>query len=592
MSCVTVGMGTCGMAAGSGAVLDAARDWVARHAPHVEIVTTGCLGMCYREVVVGLPLTGGGQQLYGGVTADRVGDLLEAHFLRRAVVPDLLIQPEGPDASFLRLEDRIALRLCGRVDPESLEAYRAHGGYAALTQALREMTPAQVIDRVIEAGLRGRGGAGYPTGRKWAAARAAAGDDKVVVCNGDEGDPGAFMDRGLLEGDPFAVLEGLTLAAYAIGARRGIVYVRAEYPLAVERVSAAIVQARAAGLLGPKVFGPAAEHGFDVVVRRGAGAFVCGEETALIAALEGRRGMPRPRPPYPVESGLHGQPTCINNVETLANLPWIVTHGAGAYRARGTASSPGTKVFSLAGDVRRGGLVEVPMGTTIRELVEEIGGGTPSGLPIKAVQLGGPSGGCLPAALFDTPIDYDALRDTGAIMGSGGIVVLDESRCMVDVARYFLTFTQRESCGRCTFCRIGTKRLLEALERLTSGKGRRADLARLEELAPQVGEASLCGLGRTAPNPVLTTIRWFRDEYEAHVQGRCKALYCRPLVHLKVDPWLCDGCTMCFDQCPAAAIARVGSGVAMGIDPEVCARCGGCRDVCRFSAISVAEGHS
>jgi len=584
-----IGTGTCGLAAGAGDVKKVLDGWLHQQRPEVQLTETGCLGLCYREVLVELPTADGGRVLYGDVTPENVAALCDAHFEGRPVEGAVVVpidDAQADDGAFLQQQQRVALGRCGSVDPGSIVDYRAHGGFTALETTLASMSPDEVIDAIERSGLRGRGGGGFGTGRKWRLAAQNRARGPILIANADEGDPGAFMDRNLLEGDPFAVLEGMTLAGYAIGARQGIVYVRAEYPLAVRRLKEAIAQAREAGFLGDSILG--SEHGFDVVVRRGAGAFVCGEETAMIAALEGRRGIPQLRPPYPVESGLWGRPTCVNNVETLANVSWILANGPAAFNRHGVGTSRGTKVFSLAGDVVRGGLVEVPMGMSIRQLVHEVCGGSPNGHPIKAVQLGGPSGGCLPASTFDTPIDYESLLEHGAMMGSGGVVVLDESRCMVDMARYFLAFTQRESCGQCTFCRVGTLRMLEILERLCAGDGRKRDLDQLEQLSRQVGEASLCGLGKTAPNPVLSTLRWFRDEYEAHVHRCCPAGVCRGLIRYEIDRYVCDGCTLCSEQCPAESIHLVRPGqMPMEIDLEVCIKCGGCFEVCRFNAVSV-----
>ncbi len=590
MNRVIVGMGSCGLAAGAREVFDAFAAEATRRGIDVEVGITGCLGLCYREVLVTLESETMGAALYGNVQPEDAEHLLQAHFVAHKVIPALLVGQNGAwgqDAKFFQPQQRIALRNCGHVDPESLDDFLSRGGYVGLTRALRELTPDGVVEVMKASGLRGRGGAGFPTGRKWELARASAGPAKVVICNADEGDPGAFMDRNLIEGDPFAVLEGLTIAARAIGAQQGYVYVRDEYPLAVQRLDKAIATARTRGYLGRDILG--AGFDFDVVTKRGAGAFVCGEETAMIASLEGERGTPRRRPPYPVEQGLHGRPTSINNVETLASVPWILANGADAYAALGTGRSRGTKVFSLTGDVRRTGLVEIPMGVTIGTIVEEMGGGSPSGRPLKAVQIGGPSGGCLPRALFATPVDYESLQQTGAIMGSGGLVAMDDSSCMVDVARYFLSFTQEESCGKCTFCRIGTKRMLEILTRLCEGNGRAGDLELLEELSHRVGTHSLCGLGRSAPNPVLTTLRYFREEYEGHLyEHRCPAKKCRALIEYTIDPFVCDRCTLCYDQCAARAILGTPLLEPMAIDPDVCLRCGGCLEVCRFHAVTVA----
>ncbi|MCX7804953.1 MAG: NAD(P)H-dependent oxidoreductase subunit E [Planctomycetota bacterium] len=486
--------------------------------------------------------------------------------------------------SFLGMQFRIATELCGSLDPLDLDAYLSSGGFSALSKAVLELGPEDTIAAIERSGLRGRGGAGFPTGRKWSAVRAAPGESKYMLCNGDEGDPGAFMDRMLLESYPFRVLEGMAIAAFAIGAREGFLYIRAEYPLAVERIRAAIGMLETRGLLGEAIFG--GKFGLRLYVKEGAGAFVCGEETAMIASIEGRRGMPRIRPPYPAEKGLWGMPTCVNNVETLAVVPWIIRNGPEAFAALGTAGSKGTKVFALAGKVRRGGLIEVPMGITIREIVEEIGGGVTPGRKFKAVQIGGPSGGCIPASMADIPVDYEALVSAGAIMGSGGFVVMDDTDCMVDIARYFLSFTQDQSCGRCTFCRTGTRRMLEILQRLCEGRAAAGDLERLEELASLVKGSSLCGLGRTAPNPVLTTLRYFRDEYEAHIEGCCPAGRCRTLISYRIND-KCIGCTRCAQACPADAI-RPDPYEKHEVDDVRCERCGICISVCPTGAVEIA----
>jgi NADH-quinone oxidoreductase subunit F len=551
---IRIGLGSCGIASGAEAV----RDALVKAGANVK--TVGCNGMCYREPLVEVVEADGRVATYGNVTAEMAVRIVRRHDW----------QAEAPAPP--KHQQRIVLENCGIVDPLNIDDYLARDGYRALT-----MSPDEVIAAISDSGLRGRGGAGFPTGRKWALGRAQPGEVKYVICNGDEGDPGAFMDRLVLESDPHRVLEGLAIAAYAIGAAEGYLYIRAEYPLAVRHVRAAIQQAEERGLLGR----------LRLEVREGAGAFVCGEETALIQSLEGKRGMPRLRPPYPVERGFRGRPTVINNVETLACVPWIIRHGAGAFAALGTRNSRGTKVFALAGKINHGGLIEVPMGITIREVVEEIGGGIRNGRAFKAVQLGGPSGGCIPARLADTPIDYDALAQTGAIMGSGGLVVLDERDCMVDIARFFLKFTQAESCGKCTFCRIGTKRMLEILERLCQGEGRPDDLDKLETLADYVGRGSLCGLGQTAPNPVLTTLRYFRDEYEAHLrERRCPAGRCPALIHYRVTA-NCIGCTLCAQACPVGAIAYRPY-EKHEVDDQLCTRCDMCRQACQDDAIEVA----
>jgi len=566
---IRIGLGSCGIASGAEPVHQALR-LAARKAGAPRIVkAVGCKGMCHREPLVEIIGRDGGSALYGNVTPHAAEQIVRRHFGRRSRT-DL-----APYRCEHTAQQRIVLENCGEIDPLDIDDYLARGGYQAFEQCRRERTPEQVIAIITESGLRGRGGAGFPTGRKWALGRAQASRTRYAICNGDEGDPGAFMDRAVLESDPHRVLEGLAIAAYAIGAREAYFYIRAEYPLAVAHVRAAIEQAERRGYI----------DGIRLEVREGAGAFVCGEETALIQSLEGRRGTPRLRPPYPVERGFRGQPTIINNVETLACVPWIMRHGAAAFAAFGTGASRGTKVFALAGKIRRGGLVEVPMGVTIREIVEEIGGGIPHGRTFKAVQLGGPSGGCIPARLAETPVDYDALARTGAIMGSGGMVVLDDRDCMVDMARFFLHFTQAESCGKCTFCRIGTKRMLEILERLCTGKSHAGDLDKLETLADYVSRGSMCGLGQTAPNPVMTTLRYFREEYEAHLQGRCPAGRCAALIRYQVNENCC-GCTLCAQACPTGAIAARPY-EKHAVDDERCTRCDMCRQACKDKAIEV-----
>ncbi|MFB3826539.1 MAG: NADH-ubiquinone oxidoreductase-F iron-sulfur binding region domain-containing protein [Bryobacteraceae bacterium] len=566
---IRVGLGSCGIASGAGLV----RDALARAGARVKAV--GCNGMCHREPLVEVVEPGGRATLYGNVTPEAAPVIARRHL--RPWLSWLRGERPAPaeTSGYLEKQKRIVLENCGVIDPLNIDDYLARGGYQALQSGL---SPEQILDAITRSGLRGRGGAGFPTGRKWALGRSQPGGVKYVICNGDEGDPGAFMDRLVLESDPHRVLEGLAIAARAIGAAEGFLYIRAEYPQAVRHVCEAIRQAGERGLLG----------GLRLDVREGAGAFVCGEETALIQSLEGGRGMPRLRPPYPVEHGFRGQPTVINNVETLACVPWILRHGAAAFAALGTPHSRGTKVFALAGKINRGGLVEVPMGITIREVVEEIGGGIKDNRRFKAVQLGGPSGGCIPASLAGTPIDYDALAQTGAIMGSGGLVVLDERDCMVDIARFFLRFTQSESCGKCTYCRIGTKRMLEILERLCEGRGRRGDLEKLEELAGYVSRGSLCGLGQTAPNPVLTTLRYFREEYEAHLhQKRCPAGRCPALIRYRVKD-NCIGCTLCAQACPVGAIAYRPHEIH-AVDDRLCTRCDMCRRACQDDAVEVVS---
>jgi len=607
---IRVGLNSCCIASGSLDVCEALSRAARASGAEVTIKPVGCIGMCHRVPIVELVTPEGRSTLFGDNNARSAVAIIRRRIrprglwsrARRVVASalDLLageadwetarkvdasvIDPErGAGNAFLSGQVRIATERCGQLDPLDLGEYLAADGYDALRQCVLTLAPEQIIDRIDRSGLRGRGGAGFSTARKWALTRAAAGEPKFVLCNGDEGDPGAFMDRMMLEAYPHRILEGFAIAARAIGAREGYLYIRAEYALAVQRIQMAIEQAEARGILGEKMFG--SDFGLKLRVMRGAGAFVCGEETAMIASIEGRRGMPRFRPPYPAESGLWGCPTSVNNVETLACLPWIVRRGPEAFAALGAGRSRGTKVFALAGKVARGGLIEVPMGTTIREIVERIGGGAKDGRRFKAVQLGGPSGGCIPAELADTPVDYEAVTATGAIMGSGGLIVMDETTCMVDMARFFLDFTQKESCGKCTFCRIGTKRMLEILERLCAGEGKPADMDNLEELAYQVKHASLCGLGKTAPNPVLTTLRYFRDEYEAHVAGRCPAGKCTALISYVVQD-SCIGCTICAQECPVHAIP-MNPYQKHEINDELCSRCGLCVKICPKDSIRV-----
>ncbi|MCL2486582.1 MAG: 4Fe-4S binding protein [Oscillospiraceae bacterium] len=485
---------------------------------------------------------------------------------------------------YLSAQHRIALKNCGIIDPENIGEYLSHGGYEAAKKCLAEMTPEQVIEQIKISGLGGRGGAGFPAWFKWQAARDSQGDKKYIICNADEGDPGAFMDRAVLEGDPHAVLEGMMIGAYAMGSDEGIIYVRAEYPLAIIRLEKAMAQARERGILGRNIFGSG--FSFDIRIKAGAGAFVCGEETALIASLEGERGMPRLKPPFPAQKGYWKKPSNINNVETLANVPWIIRNGGEAFAALGTENSKGTKVFALTGRIAKGGLVEVPMGKTIRDVVYGVGGGIKGGRKFKAVQMGGPSGGCIPADLIDTMIDYRTLAATGAIMGSGGMVVMDETTCMVDMARFFLDFTCKESCGKCTHCRIGNRRMLEILERICEGSGREGDIELLSDLAEQIKDGSLCALGQTAPNPVLTTIRYFRNEYEDHIHNKkCTAHQCKPLLRYTIDMQKCTGCTLCSRKCPSEAISGEVKKPHV-IDNERCVKCGKCAEACRFGAVA------
>jgi NADH:ubiquinone oxidoreductase subunit F (NADH-binding)/(2Fe-2S) ferredoxin len=556
----------------------------------VDIVETGCHGFCARAPVAAIDPYG---FFYQQISPKNVPVIVEESLGKGKPAEKFLYRhPQDgqpvimeKDVPFYREQMKIVLRNCGQIDPTRMEDYLARDGYLAIARVLSSMKPDEVIEAVQRSGLRGRGGAGFPTGTKWKFARSAKGDVKYVICNADEGDPGAFMDRAVLEGDPHTVLEGMLIAAYAIGASQGYFYVRAEYPIAVTHVKKAVADARALGLLGNHILGT--DFDFDVKIKEGAGAFVCGEETALIASIEGRRGMPRTRPPFPAVSGLWGKPTNINNVETFANIPPIIHRGADWYAGLGTEKSKGTKIFALAGKINNTGLVEVPMGITLERIIFDIGGGVPGGKKFKAAQTGGPSGGCIPASLLNLPIDYDSLAKAGAIMGSGGLVILDENTCMVDLAKFFLTFTQSESCGRCVPCRIGTKRMLEILQRITEGDGEPADLEILKELAPMVKDSSLCGLGQTAPNPVLTTLNYFLDEYRAHIEEKkCPAGVCKALIHYEIDPETCKGCGICRKVCPKEAISGKAKEVHT-LNPSLCIKCGICYSECKFNAIKV-----
>ncbi len=587
---VIVGLGSCGIAAGANKTYQKLEQLKKAESLDFELAKTSCVGMCYREPLVEV-IDDSGTYMYGDVDTDRIVEILDKHIVNHEPVKEYVVQSDlfdaGEDQRFLEGQVKIALRHCGMIDPESIEEYIANQGYDAVKKISRKnIQPESIISEVLDSGLRGRGGGGFPTGTKWRFTANNQSDEKYVICNADEGDPGAFMDRSLLEGDPHAVLEGMIIAGYAVGASKGVIYCRAEYPLAIKRLKIAIEQAENHGYLG-KNAGGIQGFDFNLSIKEGAGAFVCGEETALIASVEGKRGMPRKRPPFPAASGLWGKPTNINNVESYANIPYIIRNGAGSFSKHGTEKSKGTKVFALAGKINHSGLVEVPMGISIRDIIFKLGGGIPGGKKFKAVQMGGPSGGCIPEYLADTIVDYDSVNATGAIMGSGGMVVMDESTCMVDVAKFFLNFTQEESCGKCTFCRMGTKRMLEILERITNGQGRKGDIEKLEDLAVQIKDNSLCGLGQTAPNPVLTTIKYFRDEYEAHIYSqKCPALSCKSLLTYEIDPEKCTGCMVCAKKCPVDAISGERKKPHV-IDQELCIKCGDCYSRCNFDAITI-----
>ncbi|MBN2668311.1 MAG: NADH-quinone oxidoreductase subunit NuoF [Bacteroidales bacterium] len=588
MTKVIVGLGSCGIAAGGNKVYNKLAELQSTKVDF-DLDKTSCIGMCYKEPLVEV-VDDKGSYLYGEVDEKKAEAIVNSHVLGKEVITEWVVKTdlfETAEQEFIEGQVKIALRNCGYINPERIEEYEAKEGYSAMKKIANEnIKQEDVIKIIIDSGIRGRGGGGFPTGLKWKFANQSISEEKYIICNADEGDPGAFMDRSILEGDPHSVIEGLIIGAYAIGASAGVIYCRAEYPLAIQRLNIAIQQAREKTYLGQSVFG-IKDFNFDLYVKEGAGAFVCGEETALIASVEGERGMPRKRPPFPAASGLWKKPTNINNVETLANIPWIVLNGSKQFRKYGTEQSSGTKVFALTGKINRGGLVEVPMGISIRDVIFKLGGGIPHNRPFKAVQLGGPSGGCIPESLIDTPIDYDSVNATGAIMGSGGMVVMDENTCMVDMARFFLDFTAKESCGKCTFCRVGTKRMLEILDRIICGRGESGDIDKLLELGEQIKENSLCGLGQTAPNPVLTAIKYFRFEFEAHIiMKKCPALNCKPLITFEIDKTACTGCTLCAIACPVDAI-KGNKKEAHVIKQSVCIHCGICVTKCNFSAITL-----
>jgi NADH:ubiquinone oxidoreductase subunit F (NADH-binding)/(2Fe-2S) ferredoxin/Pyruvate/2-oxoacid:ferredoxin oxidoreductase delta subunit len=593
---IFIGMGTCGLATGAEDILTAVHEGFDKLKIEVPIIKTGCIGMCSQEVLLDVALPGHARVTYRQVQPKMVEDILQKHLVGGQPITEMAIGqiigegedpydgiPSYQDLPVFAKQKRIVLKRCGFIDPDLIQNYLDTDGYMGAEKALKTMSPAIIREVVKKSGLRGRGGGGFPTGLKWEFCANAAGDPKYLICNADEGDPGAFMDRSVLEGDPHAILEGMIIAGYAIGAAYGYIYCRAEYPLAIARLKTAIAQAEEKGYLGDNIFGT--DYSLKLRIKEGAGAFVCGEETALMASIEGKRGMPRSRPPFPAHKGLWDKPSNINNVETYACVPPIVLDGAAQYSAVGTEGTKGTKVFALTGKIVNTGLIEVPAGTTLGEIIHEIGGGIEEGREFKAAQLGGPSGGCLPASLVETPIDYDSLIQAGAMMGSGGVVVMDETDCMVDVARFFLNFTAAESCGKCVPCRLGTKTMLTILERITGGEGTEEDLKNLDELGEQIKNSSLCGLGQTAPNPVLSTIRYFRHEYEAHIRDKkCPAKVCTALITYRITDE-CTGCTVCAKKCPVQAITGERKELHI-IDQELCTNCNMCYEVCRFNAVA------